>query len=88
MQEGAYGLWKPGVAGSIPARLTEKQTRLVVAAASRGSATEKLRREALATKKQTVVEGWCPVRADISDVLGSIPRATTVEKREGFETDS
>ena len=28
VQEGAYGLWKPGVAGSIPAHLTDRENKL------------------------------------------------------------
>ena len=55
---GAYGLWKPGVAGSIPARLTDNE-------------------ESRSRDIRLVVEGWCPVRTDIPELLGSIPRATT-----------
>ena len=68
VQEGAYGLWKPGVAGSIPAHLTDEEER----------------RSRERSVQNKVVEGWWPVRADISDVLGSIPRATTEEKKAVF----
>ena len=65
---GAYGLWKPGVAGSIPARLTDNE--------------ERRSRESRSRDIRLAVEGWCPVRTDIPELLGSIPRATTDCRRQ------